>query len=456
MPETDTRNVDVVVVGAGLSGLSAARNLVKAGLSVSVLEARDRVGGRTLLGTVGKGRFDMGGQFVGAKQHRIHAIAKEYGLELIRVEQVENGLKIRDYNGSIGTFKGTIPRLSLTDPPLVNMLGLGASALRLEYQRRKVPAKEPWAAPQALHYDSLTIKGWEDESSLNTAQVQGFFNSVARGMFGADASEVSMLNFLHFLQTTDGLQAVSEGQMFRFALGSQAMSLHMAEALGDRVVLQAPVSAIEQDDQGVTVRSAAGDWRGRYAVVSVPIPLVSRIRFTPELPGPRKAIVGRAFMGSTVKCLMTYDKTFWRDKGYTGTVLSDRYPISAVFDNSNPVDNQPCLLAFVVGNAAVHWSSRDPEARKRDVLASMKLWFGPEAAEPTEYHEFDWSQQEWTGGCPIANLAPGAMSLLGPSLAQPHGRVHWAGSELSPEWVSYMEGGLASGEIVAAEIIARK
>ncbi|HXI25832.1 MAG TPA: FAD-dependent oxidoreductase [Pyrinomonadaceae bacterium] len=456
MSKTNTKNVDVVVVGAGLSGLSAARNLTKAGLSVAVLEARDRVGGRTLLGKVGKGRFDMGGQFVGEKQHRVQAMAKEYGLELIRVEQVENGLKIRDYNGSIGTFKGTFPRLSLIDPPLVNMLGLGASALKLEYERRKVPAKEPWAAKRAIHWDSLTVKGWEDESSLHTAEVQGFYSSVTRGMFGADSSEVSMLNFLHFLQTTDGLQAVGEGQIFRFALGSQAMSLHMAEALGDRVVLAAPVAAIEQDEEGVTVRSAAGNWRGRYAVVSVPLPLVSRIRFIPELPYTRKAIVERSFMGSTVKCLMTYDKTFWRDKGYTGTVLSDRYPISAVFDNSNPVDNQPCLLAFVVGNAAAHWSARDPVERKRDVLESMKLWFGPEAAEPTDYHEFDWGQQEWTGGCPIANLAPGAMSLLGPALAEPHGRVHWAGSELSHEWVSYMEGGLASGEIVAAEIIARK
>lgn len=456
MSETDTKDVDVVVVGAGLSGLNAARNLAKAGLSVAVLEARDRVGGRTLLGKVGKGRFDMGGQFVGEKQHRVQAMAKEYGLELIRVEQVENGLKIRDYNGSIATFKGTFPRLSLIDPPLVNMLGLGASALKLEYERRKVPAKEPWAAKRAAHWDSLTVKGWEDESSLHTAEVQGFYSSVTRGMFGVESSQVSMLNFLHFLQTTDGLQAVSDGQVFRFALGSQAMSLHMAEALGDRVVLGAPVTAIEQDEDGVTVHSAAGDWRGRYAVVSVPLPLVSRIRFTPDLPTARKAIGARAYMGSTVKCLMTYDKTFWRDKGYTGTVLSDRYPISAVFDNSNPVDNQPCLLAFVVGNAATHWSARAPIERKRDVLESMKLWFGPEAAEPTEYHEFDWGLQEWTGGCPIANLAAGAMSLLGPALAEPHGRVHWAGSELSPEWVSYMEGGLASGEIVAAQIIARR
>jgi monoamine oxidase len=113
-------------------------------------------------------------------------------------------------------------------------------------------------------------------------------------------------------------------------------------------------------------------------------------------------------------------------------------------------------LAFVVGNAATHWSARAPDERQREVLDRMKLWFGPEAAEPVDYHEFDWGLQEWTGGCPIANLAPGAMSQLGPSLAAPHGRVHWAGSELSHEWVSYMEGGLASGEVVAAEIIARR
>jgi monoamine oxidase len=454
MSEANTKKVDVVVVGAGLSGLSAARNLVAGGLSVAVLEARDRVGGRTLLGKVGRGRFDMGGQFVSEKQRRLHAVAKEFGLELIKVEQID-GNKIRDYDGSIDTFKGTIPRLSLLDPPLVNMLGLGTSALKLESERRKVPADRPWAGERAAHWDAITVQAWEDASLLHTAQVKGFYSSVMRGMFGAEATEVSMLNFLHFLQTTDGLQAVSEGQMYRFALGSQAMSINIANTLGERVVLDAPVTAIEQDDDGVTVRSAAGDFRGRYAVVSVPIPLVARIRFTPDLPFARKAIVERSFMGSTVKCLMTYDKPFWRAKGLTGTVLSNRPPISAVFDNSNPVDDQPCLLAFVVGNAAAHWSARPPGERRRDVMESMKLWFGPEAAEPVDYHEFDWGQQEWTGGCPIANLAPGAMSMLGPSLAAPHGRVHWAGSELSPEWVSYMEGGLASGEIVAAEIIAR-
>ncbi|WP_256868495.1 flavin monoamine oxidase family protein [Candidatus Entotheonella palauensis] len=420
-----------------------------------MLEARDRVGGRTYAKQLGEGIFDMGGQFVGAKQHRIHALAKEFDLELMRVQQVEEGKKIQDFNGVQSTFTTAVPLLSFWKPfPLVNLAGLGLTVLCLERSRKQIPADRPWDARKALKWDRRTVSGWLRDAWWRPRQVSGMFDAVVHGMFGANASEDSLLNFLHFLQTTDGFQEVAEGQRFRFANGSQQMSLKMAEGLGERVILEAPVHEIAQDNDGVTVHSGKGAWRGRYVVISVPLPLVNRIHFSPELPPERQLLAQRSYMGSIVKCLTLYDRPFWRDAGFVGEVLSDREPIAAVFDNSHPDSGQACLLSFIAGKHAYYWNKYPEKERRDSVLKLLEGWFGPEAGKPTLYHEYNWGEQAWTQGCPIANFSTGNISLLGKEYGPPLGRIHWASSELSHEWISYMEGGLASGENTAKEILA--
>ena len=446
--------VDVIVVGAGLAGLSAARTLIEAGLTAVVLEARDRVGGRTLAQPLENGVFDMGGQFVGPKQERIKEVAKEFGVELMPM--YATGRKIQDFCGHKSTYWTPFPICSLWKPfPFWNLVNLGISMARFEVQRRLIPLDSPWNTPWSKKWDSTSIDAWKTSNPIRPCQVGGMLDSILRPGFGSEASEVSVLNFLFFLQSAGGLLGALRGQTYRFVYGSQQLSIKLAERLAGRVHLNSPVSTIEQNETGVRVHSNGQVWEGRYVIVTVPVPLIAHIRFDPPLPGLRVGLIERIPMGSEVKVFATYDRPFWRDDGFSGEVVSDGDPVSVVFDNSMPNGGQAALLALIGGKNAHTWNLRPKEERREAVLRNFVRWFGPKAAAPTNYIEYDWRTEEWTRGCPLAVMTPGAWLHFGQALRDPVNRIFWAGSELAEEWCTYMNGAITSGEKTARNILAR-
>lgn len=448
------KGVDVVIVGAGLAGLSAARTLVEGGLTTVVLEARDRVGGRTLAHPLGNGVFDMGGQFVGAAQKRIREVAEEFGVELMPM--YTTGKKIQDFSGTMSRYWTPFPTLSFWKPfPFWNLINLGISMARFEIQRRLVPLDKPWNTPWSRKWDSLSIEAWKASNPLRPPQVGGMLDAILRPGFGSEASEVSLLNFLFFLQTAGGLLGALKGQAYRFVYGSQQLSLKMTELLGDRVRLGEPVRAIEQNDDGVRVHSDRGTWHGRYVIVTVPVPLTAQISYDPPLPGLRVGLVERIPMGSEVKVFVTYDAPFWRDAGLSGEVVSDGNPVAVVFDNSMPDGGQPALVALIGGKHAHTWNLRPKAEREQAVIENLVRWFGPKARNYTGFIEWDWRTEEWTRGCPLAVMTPGAWMHFGAALRPPCGRIFWAGSELAEEWCTYMNGAITSGEKTARDILSR-
>jgi|LNAP01.1.fsa_nt_gb monoamine oxidase len=445
-------NVDVVVVGGGLSGLCAARTLSRAGRSAIVLEARDRVGGRTFSHRLGNGLFDMGGQFVGPGQDNVKRLADEFGLELMPM--YASGRKIQDFGGRMSRYFLPFPTLSFLRPfPLWNQIGLALVAASMELGRRDVPLDAPWRAAQAVKWDSLSVGTWMSRGLFRTKEVRGFLDAVLRPGFGSEASEVSLLNLLFFMNSTGGLLSALQGQKFRFAYGSQGMSLKLQQVLADRILLNAPVRSIEQNPAGVTVTCDRGAVTAKYVIVTVPTPLTATIRYTPPLTGLRRGLAQRCPMGSEVKIFATYDRNFWRDKGLSGEVVTDGGPVTVVFDNTTPHGEQPALLALVGGRHAHTWHTRQPDERRAAVLANFAKWFGPEALHPTGFIEWDWRTEEWTGGCPLAVMSPGAWLYFGQALREPVGRIHWAGSELSEQWCTYMDGAIHSGETTAARVL---
>lgn len=455
MSDPSPSSVDVVVVGAGLAGLSAARTLVEAGLSCVVLEARDRVGGRTLAHPLGRGVFDMGGQFVGPGQDRIQEVAREFGVELMPM--YVTGKKLQDFCGNISRYRTPFPTTSLWKPfPFWNLINLGVSMAKFEIQRRLVPLDSPWNTPWSRKWDAVSIEAWKHSNPLRPREIGGMLDAILRPGFGSEASEVSLLNFLFFLQTAGGLLGALRGQTYRFTYGSQQLSIKLAERLGDRVRLGAPVRAVEQDDEGVSVHSDRGTWRGRYVIVTVPVPLTAHIDWTPKLPGLRVGLVERIPMGSEVKVFVTYDRPFWRDDGLSGEVVSDGDPVAVVFDNSMPDGGQPALVALIGGKHAHTWNLRPRQEREQAVIENFARWFGPRARDYTGYIEWDWRQEEWTRGCPLAVMTPGAWLHFGAALRPPFGRVFWAGSELAEKWCTYMNGAITSGEETARDLIGRR
>lgn len=442
---------DVVVVGAGLSGLSAARELTSRGKSVVVVEARDRVGGRTLSRRVGRATFDLGGQWLGKDQPRLAALTRELGVGLFPTH--ERGKKVLDLDGKVSTYDGTIPRISPW-----SLLDLERAIRTVDWLARKVPALAPETAPAARAWDARTLGDFMRVSMLSK-RARALVTTAIRVIFGAEPGELSLLYVLAYARAAGGLMKLVEiengAQQQRFVEGAQELSIRLAAKLGEGVVrLSEPVRTIEQDGTHVTVTTDAEQYRASRVIVAVPPMLAGRIDYRPRLPPVREQLGARWPMGATVKCLALYDRAFWRDAGFSGEIVCTEGPVSVVFDNTSHDGAQPSLLAFVVGNDARLWSERSPAERKSAVLAVLARAFGDAARTPTEYLEQDWSTEEWTRGCPVGIVQPGTLTWVGAALRKPVGRIHWASTETATEWTGYLEGAIEAGTRAASEVCA--
>lgn len=442
-------SADVVVVGAGVSGLAAARALAAGGASVIVLEARDRVGGRTLSLPLGKGVFDLGGQWLGPMQQRAHRLVKELGLGLFPTW--DRGTRVMDINGRRSTYEGNLPSMSW-----LKLIELQIGLVIMNRASGRVPAAEPWSLPDAAALDAMTVETWRRRFTLS-GDARGVTDVALRTVFGVEAGELSLLHFLAYLNAGGGLMKLVDvrdgAQQDRFVDGAQELSKRLAAALGERVVLSTPVHRIAQGDE-VVAESGAGIYRARRLIVALPPHLAGRIDYEPALPPARDALTQRFPMGATIKCLALYERAFWREQGYSGEAVANCGPITVVFDNTSHDGAQPALIGFIVGRAAREWGARPAEERRRAVLAAYARFFGAAAERPTAYAEQDWSTERWTGGCPVGCAAPGALSQFGQSLRQPVGRIHWAGTETAIEWTGYIEGAIEAGERAAHEVLA--
>lgn len=445
------RSADVVVVGAGLAGLTAASDLARAGHSVVVLEARDRVGGRTLNHSLGGGHvIEVGGQWVGPGQDRILARARELGIKTFKT--YVKGAQLFQYQGAVSHFSGLIPPLRSADASDFNQL-LGKIVTLSE----TVPLDRPWTAPGAAELDGQTAETFILANS-STPGARFLLDLAVRAVFGAEPRDLSLLHFLFYLRSGNGIinltSTAGGAQDSRLQGGSQLVSIRMAARLGRRVILRAPVRRIAQSRTGVVVSTDAGAWRAKRVIVAIAPTLAGRIDYTPVLPALRDQLTQRTPQGSIIKVEAVYREPFWRASGLSGSSYSDRSPIHFTYDNSPPGGHPGVLLGFVAGSEARRLGTLSAAARRRAVLSSFVGLFGPAAAHPRALIEHNWSAEEYTRGCYSAHLPPGVWSDYGRALRTPVGRIHWAGTETAEVFTGYMDGAVRSGERAAAEVRA--
>lgn len=462
-PPLPTVTADVAVVGGGLAGLTTARALVAAGRSVVVLEARDRVGGRTLNHDIGGGRIaEAGGEFVGPTQDRITALAQAVGVATFDAYDTGNNIY---RNGLIDLAYSDTGPLGTAPPDPLLLADIVQLTQRIDQLAATIPVTQPWTVPDAREWDGMTLESWVRANSVNSSGILGLLAPFTEALFGGEPRDVSFLFTLTYVAaagnaTTTGtmerLFNVRGGaQQSRFVGGSQLIAQRVAQALGSRVRLGSPVRRITQDDSGVVVESDAVSVSAARVVVAVPPALAARIDYEPLLPPARDLLTQRLGMGALMKVEAVYPTPFWRDKGLTGQFLTTSGPVGYAFDNSPPDGSLGVLAGFVGGMQNLTYGPMDPGARRAAVLQQYATVFkDPRFLTPSDYFDMDWTREQWSRGGPTALFAPGALVEFGPALRAPVGRVHWAGTETADYWQGYMDGAVRSGERVAAEVLA--
>lgn len=451
MPESEVREADFVVVGAGFSGLAAARALVSGGASVLVLEARDRVGGRVDREIAGDGVvLDLGGTWAGPIQPRINALAAEFGIATIsQHSELQN---IVDLDGRMRRYTGMIPRVGLG-----TLLDLGRLQLTMGRAVRRVSSEAPWEARRAEWLDSQSLDDWLRRKHFGR-RARTLLGIAGKTIWGSEPRELSMLFALQYVNGAGGVDALldTEGgaQHDRFEGGALAIAERMALELGDRVIFGAPVERVVDDGHGVTVSGPAATVRVGQAIVALPPPLCGGIEFEPELPSARRSIHENWKMGALTKCFAIYDEPFWREDGASGEAVSDESIASLTFDVSPADGSCGVLLGFVGGDdARAHAQLSEADGRAA-VLDGFARLYGDRALKPEGWTQRMWSAERWSGGGPVAVAPTGALHADGPALRESFGRVHWAGTETASRWGGYIEGAIVAGERAAEQAIA--
>ncbi len=453
------RTTDVVVVGAGLAGLTAARELVAAGRDVVVLEARDRVGGRTLNHDLGEGKVvEAGGQFVGPTQDHILALAKQVGVGTFPA--YDQGASVYVSGTRTRRYGGDIP------PDLLALPDLGVAMHRIDQLVKEIPVDAPWRAPKARQWDGMTFETWIRRTTAGSGALD-LVNVLLGSAYGGSAADASLLYSLWYIATFGnevtpgtlerGFAVAGGAQESRFAGGSHLISQRIGDELDGRVVLSSPVRAIDQDGSGVAVTSDVDTWHAKQVVVAVPPVLAARIAWHPLLPPQQDALFSRMAFGALMKCEAVYPEPFWRADGLNGQGVFRRgSPICSMFDNTPPDGGPGVLMGFLGGPQWHAWASRPPRERRAAVLRAFATVAGKDALRPVDYFEQDWTTEEWTRGGPTSVVGPGVLTALGPWRDRPFGRVHWAGAEHSDHWNGYMDGAVRSGETAARAVLAHE
>ena len=448
---------DVVIIGAGPSGLSAARRLKAAGLTVAVLEARDRVGGRTWTDTIDGAMLEIGGQWISPDQTVLAGLVEELGLETFERYRAGESVYIAP-DGARRTYTGDMfPVGEQTEKEMLRLIGI------LDALAAETDPAAPWKHPQARELDTISFSHWLRQQSSDEEACNNIGLFVAGGMLTKPAHAFSVLQAVLMAASAGSFSHLVDEDFIldrRVAGGMQQVSERMAADLGDDVLLSNPVRFLRWPgadgaaNAGVTAVADNVTVRARFAVMAVPPNLYSRVSFDPPLPRRQHQMHQHQSLGLVIKVHAVYSTPFWRDKGLSGTGFGAGELVQEVYDNTNHEDPRGTLVGFISDEKADRMFELPAEERRAAILSSLAAFLGEEALTPEVYYESDWGSEEWTRGAYAASYDLGGLHRYGPDQLAPVGPIHWSCSDLAAEGYQHVDGAVRMGQLTADRIIA--
>ncbi|WP_107764376.1 flavin monoamine oxidase family protein [Nocardioides terrigena] len=447
-------DVDVVVTGAGVTGLTAARRLRAAGRSVLVVEARDRVGGRLLTDDVDGVRLEVGGQWVSPDQTALLAMLDE--LDLATYPRHREGESV--YVGRDGvrrTFTG-----DAFPVPAETAAEVDRITAELDRLAAGMDPLAPWEHPDAEELDRVTFAEWLVRQTDDVEARDNIALYVGPAMLTKPTHAFSVLTAVLMAASAGGFSNLVDADFIldrRVVGGLQEVPLRLAEGLGDAVRVSTPVTAIGWDDDGVTVTAPDLTVTARRALLAVPPTLVGRIAFTPALPAGHQQMRQHQSFGLVIKLHITYETPFWRDAGLSGTAFSPYALVHEAYDNTNedvPGETRGTLVGFVSDEQADALLALPDDERRRRVLESLAGYYGEHALHPVGYYESPWMHEEWTAGAYATSFATGSLTRFGPLTREDVGPLSFASSDIAGLGFQHVDGGIRMGEAAAERILA--
>lgn len=443
---------DVVVIGAGPSGLSAAYELNKAGKSVAVLEARDRVGGRTWTDVMDGATIEIGGQWISPDQTGLYSLINELGIETFERYKEGKSVYLTEEGEAIAYEGADFPVAESTVAEMEKLVKL------MNELAADMDPDKPWEHPQAEELDKISFHHFlrqhcADELACNNV---GLF--IAGGMLTKPAHTFSALQAVLMASSAGSFDNLVDEDFIldRRIVGSmQGVSKAVAERLGEDIVfLNNPVLKLEWSEDAVVAHGSSITVSAKKVVLAVPPNLYSRISYVPALPRKQQITHQHQSMGLVIKVHAVYETPFWRNEGLSGTCFGPNSLVQELYDNTYIGEETGTLVGFISDlNADAMWEL-DEEQRRAAILKAMAAYLGEKALEPKVFYLSDFAAEEWTRGAYATSYDLGGLYRFGPAQNENVGPIYFSSSDLAGEGFQHVDGAVRMGRRSAARIIA--
>jgi len=456
---TEIPQHDVIVVGAGVTGLTAAYRLLQAGREVLVLEARDRIGGRLRNETHDEVDengdevdFEVGGQWVSPDQTALIALLDELGLETFERYRAGDSLYV-GADGVARRFTDEMPVSAHTNAEIDRLTVL------MDEIVAKMDPDRPWEHPDAAYLDTVSFTQWLREQSEDQEARDNIALYVGPAMLTKPSHSFSALQAILMAASAGAFSHLVDADFIldkRVVGGLASVPRVLAEKVGsDRIRLGADVTAIEWREDGAVVHVGGQRLAARRVVIAVPPTVQRRIRFTPEMPAEHRMARDHQSFGLVIKVQLVYPTPFWREQGLSGTGFAPYLPVHEIYDNTPDGDERGFLVSFVAGLNADLLGRMSEQDRRAAILDSAAAYFGEQALTPSVFHESDWQHQELTGGAYGTSFDLGSLTRYGTKLREPMGAVDFGSSDVAGLGFQHVDGAIRVGSEIAASILER-